>query len=143
MLFELIKQKSNFFFPPSSSRNVALFPLLPSWWCSFSLSLSFLKQANSVFLGALPYQGQLITLYKSGPKIRKPGRLRGGEIPVRKTERITLNYFKSHRKVLLKPSCILLKTIASHKPAKNRPLFLQIIWFFPAREIMIKIAAST
>lgn len=126
MLFELIKQKSNFFSLPHPAEMLLYFLYYPLGDV-LSLSLSLFKQANSVFLGALPYQGQLITLYKSGPKIRKLGRLRGGEIPVRKTERITLNYFKSHRKVLLKPSCILLRTVASHKPAKNRPLFLQII----------------
>jgi len=57
-----------------AARNVAWFPLLPSWWW---FSLSLFQQASSVFLGALPHQGQL-TLYKSGPKIRKLRRWRGG-----------------------------------------------------------------
>lgn len=70
MLFELIEQRSDFFFPPSSSTKCCLISSTTVLVIVLSLSLSVSKQANSVFLGALPHQGQL-TLYKSEPKNKK------------------------------------------------------------------------
>lgn len=103
-------------------------------------SLSLSEQASSVFLGALSHQGQL-TLYKSGPKIRKLGRWRGGEMPLRKTG-LLFNYFLRPWKVFLGPSCILLRTVASHKPARTNVCFSDHL-IFPAREIMVKITAAS
>lgn len=39
-------------------------------------------------------------------------------MPVKRTQEDYSNYLKSHRKVFLGPSCILIRTVASHKPAR-------------------------